>query len=102
MIDEIVSVKMILILLAVGTIIWATRKILPVSVEKNKVWKAMLYLIPIAIGIGLSFVPGLRPMEEISQSVVIGGVAGSLSSTVYDFAREALGERVKSFLGGKK
>jgi len=102
MIDKIFSIEMVLILLAVGTILWATRKVLPASIEKNKIWKAMLPIIPIVIGIGLALVPGLVPMEETSKSVIIGGVAGSLSSTVYDFAREALGERVKSFLGGKK
>jgi len=102
MIDQIVSTNTVLILLAVGTILWVVRQIIPEKIEKHKVWKVMLPIIPIVIGIGISVIPQLRPMETLSQSIVLGGVAGSLSSTVYDFARQALGERIKVILGSPK
>lgn len=102
MIDEILSTNTVLILLAVGTIIWVVRQIIPEKVENHKVWKAMLPIIPIAIGITISIIPQLRPMDTLSQSIVLGGVAGSLSSTVYDFARESLGERMRAILGSPK
>jgi hypothetical protein len=101
MIDAIINTNTILVLLAVGTIIWMIRQILPNHIENHKVWKVVLRLLPVSLGAGIAMIPQLRPMTDMVQSCVIGGIAGSLSSSLYGVLREALGDKIKMFLGSK-
>lgn len=101
MVDKILNVNTLLILLAVGTIVWAVRQVTPDRIESNRIWKAGLRVVPIFIGIGISCIPQLRPLPDIVQSIVVGGFAGSLSANVYGFLREALGRRIKYLLGSR-
>lgn len=91
----------VLILLGVGTVIWAVRQVIPVRVEKSRVWKIVLRILPIGLGVAFSMIPALSPMSDLTQSAVIGGVAGSLSSNTYGMVRELFGGRVKLLLGAK-
>ena len=101
MIDALINTNTILVLLAVGTIIWMLRQVLPDKVENHKAWKIVLRLLPVGLGMGLAMIPQLRPMDDMVQSAVLGAVAGSLSSTLYGVLRESLGERIKALLGSK-
>lgn len=101
MIDAIVNSNTILVVLAVGLIIWIIRQILPDRIENHKVWKVVLRFLPIALGAGVAMIPGLRPMETMIQCFVLGAVAGSLSSSLYGILREALGEKMKLLLGSR-
>jgi len=101
MIEAIVNVNTVLIILAVGTIIWVLRQILPDYIENHKVWKVVLRVLPVALGAAVAMIPQLRPMGDIVQSAVLGAVAGSFSSTLYGFIRAAMGEKIKLLLGSK-
>ena len=78
--DAVVNQNTVLIMLGVGTIIWVLRQILPDRIENMKVWKVVLRVLPVGLGIGLAMIPQLKPMEETAQSMVVGGVVGSLSA----------------------
>lgn len=99
LIDSLVNLNTVLLLLASGLIVWIVRQIIPDRIEKMKVWRIVLRILPVALGAGLACVPQLRPMSSLPQSLVIGGVAGSFSSTLYEVVREALGEKIKAVLG---
>jgi hypothetical protein len=100
-VDVIVNTNTVLILLAVGTIIWAIRQALPEKAEKSRIWKVILRLLPICLGVGMSMVPQLRPMDGLAQCAVVGGVAGSLSASTYGIIRELFGEKIKLLMGSR-
>jgi hypothetical protein len=100
-IDVIINTNTVLILLGVGTAIWAIRQALPDRVENTKLWKVILRILPVAFGMGLAMVPQLRPMENLAQSAIVGGVAGSLSATTYGLLRELVGDRIKLLMGSR-
>ena len=97
--EAIVNVNTVLILLAAGAFVWVVRQIVPDNVEKTKVWRTVLRVLPVVAGGGIALIPGLRPMENVAQSIVVGGIAGSFSSTIYELAREVLGQKIKAVLG---
>jgi hypothetical protein len=98
--DAIVNINTVLILLAVGTIVWVVRQIMPDHVESTKLWRVVLRILPVGVGMGIAMIPQLRPMaDNLAQSAIVGGVAGSFSSTLYEVIREALGTRIKAILG---
>jgi RsiW-degrading membrane proteinase PrsW (M82 family) len=101
MIDQMLNLNTMILVLSTGTVLWTVRQILPDKVENAKAWKIILRIAPVFLGVGLALIPQLRPMENIVQSAFVGGIAGSLSSTLYGFIREALGEKVKALLGSK-
>lgn len=101
MIDVIVNTNTVLIMLGVGTLIWLIRQVLPDRIENHKVWKIVLRIAPVALGVGFAMIPALRPMEEVAQSAVVGGVAGSLSASTYGIARELFGNKIKLLLGAR-
>jgi len=97
--EAIVNVNTVLILLGTGLIIWIIRQAVPDEIEAKKVWRIILRFLPIAVGAGLALIPGIKPMENISQSVIIGAVTGSLSSSTYEIVRELMGEKIKVLMG---
>jgi branched-subunit amino acid transport protein len=97
--DSLVTLNMVLVLLGTGIIIWVIRQVMPDPIEKMKVWRIVLRVLPVGIGAGLALLPGLRPLDDMVQSSIVGGVAGSLSANTYELTREALGARIKSVLG---
>lgn len=101
MIDVLININTVLVLFSVGTLIWILRQILPDHIENHKVWKVVLRLLPVSLGVGIAMIPQLRPMADMVQSAVIGGIAGSLSSSLYGVLREALGDKIKLLLGSK-
>lgn len=98
-VDAIINLNTVLVLLAAGVAVWIVRQIMPDRIEKTKVWRVVLRILPVGVGAALALIPGLRPMDTLMQSAVVGGVAGSLSSSTYELARELLGKKVKSMLG---
>lgn len=98
-IDALVNLNTVLILFGTGLLIWVVRQIMPDPIEKMKVWRVVLRVLPVLIGAGIALIPGIRPLDHLVQSAIVGGVAGSLSSTTYELAREAFGNRVKAMLG---
>lgn len=97
--SAIVNLNTVLILLGTGLSVWLIRQLVPDNLAEKKIWRVFVRLMPVLIGIGLSFIPGLHPMENVSQSVIVGAIAGSLSSSTYEVIRELLGKRIKLILG---
>jgi hypothetical protein len=91
-----------LIVLETGLIMWMIRQVMPDSIENSKIWKIFLRLIPMAIGIILSIIPGLRPFpDNVAQSCGIGFIGGSLSQSVYDFFKSLLSDRMRKIISSK-
>lgn len=97
--DSILTLNAILVLLAAGALTWVVRQIIPDGIEKTKVWRVVLRILPVALGCGLACIPHLWPMGTLSQSIVVGGIAGSFSSTLYEVIRESLGVKIKAAMG---
>jgi hypothetical protein len=97
--DAIVNLNTVLIVLGTGLLVWIVRQILPDPIEEAKLWKTLLRVLPIGIGMGLAMIPGLKPAEVVAHNLIIGGVAGSLAANLYGLMMKILGERVKAFLG---
>jgi hypothetical protein len=98
-VDAIVNLNTVLVLFGTGLVIWVIRQIMPDHIEQTKVWRVVLRVLPVLIGAGIALIPGIRPLDGMVQAAIVGGVAGSLSSTTYELAREAFGNRVKAMLG---
>ena len=96
--SKFLSTNSILILFATGLIVWMIRQVIPDHVEQSKIWRLLVRVMPPLIGAGLSFIPGLVPMDKVSQSLIVGAICGALSSNVYEVSKEALGQRIKSML----
>ena len=92
-------IKFSLITLFTGGAIWALRRILPAKVEKARAWKVALILLPLAIGTGLSVIPGLRPFGEVAMSAVSGFICGTISSQTYRVVRKLVPDKVKALMG---
>jgi len=91
-----------LVMFIVGIIVWMVRQILPAKIEKMRIWKVLLQVVPVLIGAGVALIPGLQPMpENLVQSGAIGMIGGSFAQTAYGLLREIVGDRMKAKLGGK-
>jgi len=97
--DAIVNINTVLILLAAGLMTWIVRQIVPDPVENTKIWRIALRLFPIFFGGAVSLIPGLRPMENTAQCVVIGAVSGSLAMSTYEIVREIMGQKIRAIMG---
>lgn len=99
--DAILSINTLLIMLGTGVIVWVLRQVLPDRIQKSKVWKTALAILPVGIGAGLAVAPGIGPFSSNVHNLIIGAVAGSLSSNTYDLVRGMLGDRMRLLLGSK-
>jgi len=97
--DQLVTLNAILVLLGAGLGVWLVRQIVPDKIEETKVWRVILRVLPVILGGLLALIPGLHPMGDTAQSVVVGAVVGGLSSNLYEVIREMFGERIKGWLG---
>ena len=97
--EAIVNINTVLILLGSGLITWMIRQIVPDNVEETRYWSIGLRLLPVLLGMFLSVIPGMSPMDLLPQSLIVGAVAGSLSSSTYGVLRSALSARLREKLG---
>ena len=97
--EAIVNLNTILILLGTGVLTWMIRQVVPDHIEGTRFWKVGLRILPVSLGMILSIIPGISPMELLPQSLIVGAVAGSLSSSTYGILRSVLSERMKEKLG---
>jgi len=89
-----------LVMLAAGVVVWGVRQILPDKIEKAKIWKVLLKVLPLAVGAGLACIPGLRPVpENIVQSAAVGLIGGSFATTAYELLREVVPDKIRGMLG---
>jgi len=97
--EAIVNLNTVLVLLGTGVLIWVIRQIMPDKIEQTKVWRVVLRVLPVFIGGSLALIPGIRPLDNLTQSAIVGAVAGSLSANTYEFVRELVGKRIKGLMG---
>ena len=91
-----------LVVLATGVVVWVIRQVIPDKIEKAKIWKILLRIIPIGIGVGIALIPGLRPIpENLAQSGAIGFIGGSMSQSVYDLFKTLLTSRARAVFASK-
>lgn len=92
----------IIVVIFVGALVWLIRKIVPAKTENAKWFKIMLRVGPVIFGAGISCIPSLRPIDDISKSILLGFVGGTFSQTSYIIIRSFMPEKIKAFMGGKK
>lgn len=97
--EAIINLNTVLIVLGTGVCVWVIRQIIPDHIEGTKFWRVFLRVLPVFIGVVLALIPGIIPMKELSQSIIMGAVAGSLSSSTYEILRELVGQRLRERLG---
>jgi hypothetical protein len=90
-----------LVVLATGAVVWAIRQVIPEKVNTSKVWRLVIRLAPVLLGGVLAAIPGIRPLPIVSQSIMVGVIGGSFSSTIYEIAREAVPRRFKNMMGAR-
>lgn len=97
--EAIVNLNTVLILLGTGVLVWIIRQIMPNKIEETQVWRVILRILPVFIGAGLALIPGIRPLDNLAQSAIVGAVAGSLSASTYEVLRELMGEKIRMLMG---
>ena len=95
-------IKLAIIMLGTGTLIWLVRQVLPVHLEKKKYWKKILKVAPVPLGALVAIIPGVQLFpENLAVCAIIGFIAGSFSQTAYDSVRDFVPEKIKSLLGSR-
>ena len=101
-VDVLSGPKIYLVMFFIGVLVWAARQIIPDTVEKHRMWKVALVLLPKLFGGVLCLIPILRPAPESwIPSMMWGVIAGSFSQGAYTLLRKVLPDRMKAFLGSK-
>ena len=91
-----------LVMFIVGIIVWVVRQVLPENMEKSRLWKVLLRVVPVLLGAGIALIPGLQPVaDNLVQSAAIGMIGGSFAQTAYGLLREIVGDRMKAKLGSR-
>ena len=91
-----------IVVFSTGLFVWMLRQAIPDAIEQSKVWKILLRLIPMFVGIGIAIIPGLRPVpDNIMQSGAIGFIGGSFSQSAYDLLKSTLSDKMKIALKNK-
>lgn len=99
--DVVKNICVYLILFGAGAITWFARQLIPDKIEEAKIWKLLLRALPVCIAVGLSIIPGLRPLPVLSQSIVFGVILGTFSTLAYGLLRAAAPGKLKAFIGSK-
>jgi len=94
--EILLSVNFLLLAAGAGVILEILRKVLPDKIEKHKVFKIILPLLPFILATAGSFIPGLSPAENLAQSVVFGLLAGALAGSVYPAVKRFIKMFVKN------
>ena len=96
------SPQIYLVMFFVGALVTAARQVTPDKLEKTRLWKASLVVLPMLFGGALCLIPDLRPAPESwVASFMWGVIAGTFSQAAYKFLRKVLPDRWKSFLGSR-
>lgn len=91
-----------LVVVFTGALVWLVRKIIPAKLEKVKWFQIILRVGPVLLGAAISCIPSLRPIDDVSKSILLGFVGGTFSQTSYSIIRSIAPDKIKAFMGGKE
>jgi len=100
--DVFMNLNTWLVMILAGVLVWVIRQSLPTKINKNKVWRIIVRILPILAGGLIAIIPGLRPIaDNLAQSIAIGLIGGSFGTTAYEILRESVPAKIRGKLGVK-
>lgn len=100
-VDQVSIWNLLLIILATGLVVWIVRQILPDAIEETRLWQVLLKVVPVGIGALVALIPGVRPVDNLVQSIFLGMIGGSFAQGAYGFLRAVAPEKAKALLGSR-
>ena len=91
-----------LVCFATGALLWMIQQVAPESFVTKAWWKKVLKIAPMLVGALLALIPNLNPVPgNITHSVVVGFIVGSMAQSAYDLLREYGPKKLKALLGAR-